>query len=347
MKQFFNGAVICIIALASCTTPFKKAKDGSQYKVISTKNGAKIVTGNIMELNFVAKYKDSILASTIEEGMPQYGLYDTTNFPIPFKEMFKNIHVGDSVVLRVSTDSILAKGQAAPFIKKGQFIYQFYTFTNAYATKEQADSAQKTHLKVAQERGRKKQLMQIEKMLTESKAEIDKDDKIIDDYLTKNNIKATKTPWGVYIAVQNEGTGQKLTAADFASVNYTGKTFDSSKVFDSNTDPKFKHQDPYDVNLGHFDGVILGWTDALLQMKKGTKATVYIPSTLGYGKQGNPQGGIQPNAILVFDMEVVDIIDEATAKAHQDLANKKQMEPQQKVMDSVKKTTPATPKPKK
>ena len=37
MKQIFNAAVICLIALSACTTPFKKAKDGSQYKIISNK----------------------------------------------------------------------------------------------------------------------------------------------------------------------------------------------------------------------------------------------------------------------------------------------------------------------
>jgi len=299
-----------------------------------------------MEMNVLAKYKDSVLGSSIEDGMPQYGVYDTANFPPPYKEIFRNIHVGDSIVLKMSTDSILAKGQAAPFIKKGQFIYQYYTITNMFATKEQVDSAQNTHMKVAKERGYKKQMGLIEKMLGEkdTKDQIAKDDKIIEDYLAKNNIKATKTKWGTYIAVQNEGTGATLTNADIATVNYTGRSLDSAKAFDSNIDPEFKHVQPYDVDLtqlGGPTGVILGWTDALLQMKKGTKATVYIPSTLGYGKTGNPPR-IPGNSILVFNIEVVNVTDEAGMKAHQEEMQKQQMAEQQRVMDSLQKAAPKT-----
>jgi FKBP-type peptidyl-prolyl cis-trans isomerase len=337
MKQFFYAAFICGLALSACTTPFKKAKDGSEYKVISTKKGAKLVTGNYLEMNVLAKYKDSVLFSTLDEGMPQYGLYDTAQFPVPFKEAFKNLHVGDSVVLRVSTDSILAKGQAAPFLKKGQFIYQSYTVTNFYKTKEQVDSAQKTHMAEAKAKGNKKQLVQIEKDLASNKAQIEKDCKIIDEYLAKNNIKATKTSWGTYVAIITEGTGEKLTTDDVASVNYTGKTFDSSKVFDSNTDPAFKHVQPYDVSVGQLSGIILGWPDALKQMKKGTKATLYIPSSLSYGKAGNPQAGIGPDGILVFDMEVVNVSSEKEMMAKEEEMQKKAQEAQQKMADSLRK----------
>ena len=83
------------------TTTYTKTPDGSEYKIFASASGAKLVTGNFMELNVVAKYKDSLLFSTTEEGMPQYGLYDTANFPSPFKEIFKSISVGDSLVLKI------------------------------------------------------------------------------------------------------------------------------------------------------------------------------------------------------------------------------------------------------
>lgn len=339
MKQFFYAAVFCVTALAACTTPFKKASDGSEYKIISNKSGAKVVKGDFMEMNSFAKYKDSSLASSIEDGMPQYAEYDTANFPIPFKEIFKDIKVGDSIVLRVSTDSIMAKGQAAPFMKKGQFIYQSYTIVKVYKTKEEADKAQKTHVPLAKERYNKKQLVQIEKKLAEDKTQLDSDSKLIDDYLKANNITASKTKWGTYIQVKKEGTGAPLTAAEIASVNYTGKTFDSSIVFDSNTDPKFGHVQPIDVNLGQFSGIIIGWPDALLQMKRGTVATLYIPSPLAYGKDGK-MPAIKPNQILVFDMEVVGVSSEEEKMAQEMEMQKRAQEQQQKMMDSLQKSAP-------
>jgi FKBP-type peptidyl-prolyl cis-trans isomerase len=41
-------------------------------------------------------------------------------------------------------------------------------------------------------------------------------------------------------------------------------------------------------------------------MKPGTALTVFIPSPLGYGKFGSPPV-IMPDAILMFDMELISI----------------------------------------
>ena len=336
MKKTVNAALICIVALAACTTPFKKAKDGSEYKIISKSKGAKVIIGNFLEMNSVATYKDSILSSSFEDGMPQYILYDTASFPPPFKEVLQNIHVGDSIVLKISTDSIIAKaqGQAPPFMKKGQFIYQSLTIVNVFTTREQMDSAQKIHLPVAQARALKKQEALILKDLAANKAQIDADSKLIEAYLAKNNIKATKTKWGTYVAILTEGTGEKITTADIATVNYTGKTLDSGKVFDSNIDPKFNHVQPLDVNMGQMGSVILGWTDALLQFKKGTKATIFVPSTLGYGKGGNG-AMIRPNENLIFDMEVKDAMSEGAYMAKQEAMQQQMMQAEKMRTDSL------------
>ncbi len=36
----------------------------------------------------------------------------------------------DSIVVRISTDTLIAKNQAAPFMKKGQFVYQYFKVAN-------------------------------------------------------------------------------------------------------------------------------------------------------------------------------------------------------------------------
>jgi FKBP-type peptidyl-prolyl cis-trans isomerase FkpA len=135
MKNLVYFAFVILLGLSACTVPFKKAKDGTEYKIIANKNGKKLVTGNYMEMNMLVKYGDSVLVSSREDGMPQFAPYDTAQFPELYKEIFKNIHVGDSIVIRLSTDSIMAKGQAAPFMKKGKFIYQNYSIANVYLQK--------------------------------------------------------------------------------------------------------------------------------------------------------------------------------------------------------------------
>lgn len=330
----FIGLSVNIQAQKSADTlAYTKTADGAEYKIYSSGNGTKLVNGNFMELNVTAKCMDSLLYSSYEDGMPQYGLYDTAGFPMPFKEVFKSIHIGDSIIVRIPTDSLIAKGQAAPFIHPGQYVYQYYSVANLYITKQQLDSAQKTHEALAKAVATKRQQTQLNQLLTEGAPQLAKDSKAIEGYLAKNKLKAIKAKLGTYVVIKKPGTGKKLTAGDIASVNYTGHSFSNNKVFDSNTDPKFQHKEPYDVTLSQF-GVIIGWIDALQQMQKGTKATVYVPSTLAYGSQ-SPSPDIAADEILVFDMEVVNVKKEPGVPQEITISEAK---------PAVKKTAPAKAK---
>jgi FKBP-type peptidyl-prolyl cis-trans isomerase FkpA len=309
---FAGMSVITLAQTSPDTLTYTKASDGSSYKIFPSASGVKLAKGNFMEMNIAASYKDSLLFSSSEDGMPQYGLYDTANFPVPFKEAFSSIHVGDSVIIRTPTDSIIAKGQAAPFMQSGQYIYQYYVITNVYNTKEEVDSMQKTHAAVASAIAEKRQQEQLKRILTDNKDQIAKDSKTIEAYLAKNKLKAVKAKWGSYLVIKKPGIGKKLAAGDMASIKYTGRSLSTNKAFDSNTDPAFKHVEPYTVNIGQLGTVILGWNDVLNEMQKGTKATVYIPSSLAWGSQG-ASPDIKPDEIVVFDMEVVNVMNEKDA----------------------------------
>jgi FKBP-type peptidyl-prolyl cis-trans isomerase FkpA len=91
------------------------------------------------------------------------------------------------------------------------------------------------------------------------------------------------------------------------TMNYIGKTLEG-KQFDANVDASFKPlkgRDPFTFPLGAHQ-VIKGWDEGVALLKKGSKATFYIPSPLAYGPQA--QGPDLPaNSILVFNVEVVDI----------------------------------------
>ncbi len=130
------------------------------------------------------------------------------------------------------------------------------------------------------------------------------DDKILQDYFTKNKIKATKTASGMYYTISQKGLGATAAAGKKLTMNYTGKTLDG-KTFDSNTDPSFNHVQPFTFVLGQGQ-VIKGWDEGIQLLQLGSKATLYIPSALAYGPSGMG-GGIPPNAILMFDVEVLGI----------------------------------------
>ncbi|MEI9956733.1 MAG: FKBP-type peptidyl-prolyl cis-trans isomerase [Ferruginibacter sp.] len=123
--------------------------------------------------------------------------------------------------------------------------------------------------------------------------QIAKDSKAIEEYLAKNNIKATKTGKGTYVEIIEPGTGNVIDTPQVALVNYTGKTFDGVK-FDSNTDSTIAQRlEPYPIDMLH-PQVIAGWIEGLKMLRKGAKARFYVPSALAYGKRGNGEK-IKPN----------------------------------------------------
>ncbi|MEO6540034.1 MAG: FKBP-type peptidyl-prolyl cis-trans isomerase [Ferruginibacter sp.] len=344
MKQFIYLSAICILALSACTNSFKKGDKGLEYKIIANGSGKTIGYGNFMQIHIKQVYagtKDTVLMDT-REIMPRIQILDSVSTPLPYFKILKQMRKGDSLIIRLLTDTVFKDGkQEMPaFMKKGKYLYTYLTMVNFFETQEQADSANRAEALIAKPKIYKKQSEEIEKDLAASKAQLAIDSKIIEDYLAKNNIKAQKTPWGTYVAISAEGTGNKLNNTNIATVNYTGRTLDSGIVFDSNVDPKFGHVQPYDVNLGELSGLILGWFDGLKQLKKGSKATFYIPSSLAYGANGNGEK-IKPNMNLVFDIEVVEVLTEEQFMAKQKLMQEEMMRQQ---MQQQQTPNPAAPK---
>jgi len=326
MKKFFYLSVFCVSALAACTGAFTKTKDGVEYKIISKGEGKTVGYGNYIQMHIKQIYnsgtKDTVLLDT-REMMPRIQILDSVNTPLIYFQILSKMKKGDSLVLRTLTDSAFKRNmqEMPPFMKKGKYLYTLVKLVNIFETQQQADSASKAERIIAKPLMYKNQLVEIEKDLASKKQQLDIDDKLIKDYLTKNNIKAERTKWGTYIAINTEGAGEKLSTDNIASIKYTGRTLDSGKVFDSNIDPKFQHVEPLEVNLGQFGGIILGFPDALLQMKKGTKATVYIPY------------------ILVFDMDVTEVTTEEEAIAKQQALQDKMIIEQKRVADSLQKAS--------
>ncbi|XP_028677548.1 peptidyl-prolyl cis-trans isomerase FKBP3 [Erpetoichthys calabaricus] len=95
---------------------------------------------------------------------------------------------------------------------------------------------------------------------------------------------------------------------DTVSCWYKG-TLEDGTVFDSNiatSSKKKKATKPLSFKVG-VGKVIRGWDEALLTMSKGEKALLEIDSEWAYGKKGNPEAKIPPNAKLIFEVELVDI----------------------------------------
>ena len=350
MKSIYYLPVLCILFLSACSSGYKKGDDGLEYKIISDGKGKQLESGNFLQAHIIQEYKDKkgdTLLSDTRELMPQIVPFDSNRIPPASYKILKQLRNGDSLVMRILTDSAFKTGgQPMPlFMHKGNYLYTKVRIVNIFKTSEEADSANVAELKLARPLIQKKQQEDfqkksaaLQKTLAADKAQVDKDSKIIEDYLAKNNIKAMKAPWGTYVAIHGEGTGDKITNQSVATVNYTGRTLDSMKVFDSNIDPKFQHVEPLQVTVGQIEGMIPGWIDALLQMKKGDKATIFVPSSLAYGRNGRAPG-IKPDEILMFDMDILDVQTEEQMMARAQEKQKLEKAKMQVMMDSLKNAT--------
>jgi len=349
MRQFFYLSVLCALFLAGCSssTTYEKVEGGLEYKIISDGKGIKLENGNFLQAHITQSYKDKKIDSVLSETrelMPQIIPFDSLRMPPASYKVLLKLRKGDSLVMRMMTDSAFkSAGQPMPpFMHKGAYLYTTVKVLNIFKTSQEADSANAAEMKLARPMIKKKQqddfnkqVADLQKTLAAEKPQIDKDSKIIEDYLAKHNITATKGPWGTYIVIHTPGTGDKITNESIASVNYTGKVLDSTVAFDSNVNPK---GEPLQVAVGQISGMISGWIDALLQMRKGDKATIYIPSSLGYGKAGRAPK-IKPDQILVFDMDIVDVQTEEQMMAQAEEKQKQDKVKMDAMMDSLKKVS--------
>jgi FKBP-type peptidyl-prolyl cis-trans isomerase FkpA len=127
-----------------------------------------------------------------------------------------------------------------------------------------------------------------------------KEEKIkMDEYLKTNTIKEKPTESGLIYVEKIKGKGARAEAGKTVKVHYTGRLLDGTK-FDSSVD----RNEPFEFVLGQGQ-VIKGWDEGIALMNVGGKATLIIPSSLGYGSQD--MGAIPPFSTLVFDVELLDV----------------------------------------
>jgi FKBP-type peptidyl-prolyl cis-trans isomerase len=104
-------------------------------------------------------------------------------------------------------------------------------------------------------------------------------------------------PSGLQYKVLQEGQGASPKGDDIVMVNFKGTLIDG-KEFDSS----YRRKTPAEFPV---KGVIPGWTEGLMTMKKGGKAIFYVPPELGYGDRS--RNNIPANATLIFEVELVDV----------------------------------------
>ncbi len=121
----------------------------------------------------------------------------------------------------------------------------------------------------------------------------EKERKFFDANRKKAGVQETET--GLQYIIAEAGSEVKPTSSkDTVYVHYKLTLTDGTVIEEVKED-----QDAVMLTLNR---VIPAWTEGLQLLGEGGKATLYVPSELGYGKRGS--NGIEPNTPLVFDIQL-------------------------------------------
>ena len=344
MKRINYLFIASVVLLSACAGGFKKGDNNIEYKIVKGSGGGKMLEqGNIIEITYKNQIKDTVFGSSNDNGN-QIFILDSAKVPKMYFNVFKQVHVGDSVVIRMISDTFFHNNFPA-FAKKGQMVFSTFRVLHLFANTQEADSAYAILQQQSQALQMKKYIEQAKKDSIDAIPQLKADNKIIEDYLAKNNLtNVQKGKLGTYVEMIQPGMGPVIDTGMIVKINYTGRTL-KGVVFDSNTIDSFKHKEPYpveipaDINMAQ---VVHGWIDGIKLLQNGSKAKFFIPSTLAYGKQGRPDK-IGTNEILEFDMEVVGVQSKQEAMAEQMKKQQAMMEAQQKMQQQQPQQQPTAP----
>jgi FKBP-type peptidyl-prolyl cis-trans isomerase len=223
---------------------------------------------------------DSLLQESIDVTKPARDMVQAAGqagYKGSLQDGLRLLSVGDSATIYVPVDSIAkAGGQLPPFLKKGTDIKYSVKILKVQSKAEfEKDMAVEQAKVKAEAETRKAQLPQL-----------------MADYVKKSGLTFQTTTSGLQYSIANAGIGESPKNGDVCKCNYVGKFLDG-KIFDQNKG--------IDMPIG---GMIPGFNEALMLLKKGGKATFLIPPAIGYGEQG--QGPIAGNTPLIFEVELLD-----------------------------------------
>lgn len=278
--------VLILISCFACNSE-REAPNGLKLKVLRKGIGEYAVPGEFLITRMIVKdAKDSIWRDTQLQNLPMIipvgdvGAIDTEKgIESAFRVMKKN----DSVAIDIEARLLFKDQPLPPQVKPEDKV------TFVFSVKEITD--QKGIVKIQQEL----QAKQFEQSRKSESEQLASDTVAIRTHLSSKNIKATKDPSGVSYVIKKMGNGPKPVLSSTISFKYRGTFLESGSTFDES-------QAPVEYPLNQ---LIKGWQIVFQLFPKGTSATLYVPSTLGYGADGFPPN-IPPNANLVFDVELVD-----------------------------------------
>ena len=286
MNKYNYACIGLLMTLAACGTKEKETPNGLKYTIIEAGDGVVPKTEEVLVFDYQLRdSKDSVWGETFTEGIPAATkIADSSQIANEdgMTQMFRMLSVGDSVKTEMSVSDFFSKVVGSPPPP------QVDTALSVTYTLKVQDIMSVEEFMEAREAQLKKREAKV----------FDQDKKDIGKYLSDQNLTASQDTSGLQYVIHNTGSGRKPTLDDCVEVKYEGRFLKTGEVFDQAEKISFP-----------LNGVIAGWKLGIPMLGKGDSGTFYIPSKLAYGPQGYP-GAIPPDAILIFNVTLLDVKDE-------------------------------------
>lgn len=271
-----------MLAITACTTNEKKTPSGLIFKVVKKGDGVLPKKGEIVVFDYTLKdSKDSVWRNTHEIGIPTAAMCGdsaTLNQEDGMTQMLRMVSKGDSVTTTMSITDFFTKmvGGNVPFGMDTTLRLTYYLNIRNIMDKEQFNTFRIRSVNERQKKQRTREIAAIKK------------------YLAEKNITAESDTTGLHYIIYNQTGGKKPLVENCVTVNYRGRLLKNGLEIDKNPSVTFP--------LGQ---VIEGWQLGIAKLGIGDSATLFIPSTLGYGPEGYQ--GIPRDATLIFDVKVLGV----------------------------------------
>jgi FKBP-type peptidyl-prolyl cis-trans isomerase len=288
MIKNISGFFIAILLISSCVNEvkYKVTSGGLKYYFTAQHNGQKPGVSDYITLNMIYKLEnDSVLYDSRDTRMPLRYQLHKPSFPGAVEEGIMLMSTGDTATFFVSADSMFAKVFKKPMpveIKKGsKLVFEIHLLKIQSAQEAEAEM-RKT----------------LEDRFIAEKHSLDK-------YIDENKITTKPTASGLYVIVTEKTKGKLPVKGNKITVQYTGK-FLNGEIFDA-----LLPDHPLTFVFGE-GKMLAGWEEAFAMLHEGEKATLIIPSELGYGEKGkrNPASGVYivpPYSALVYEVEIISV----------------------------------------
>ena len=300
-KQLFLSAfwlaVVSMSLLSSCGESMNNtvatSANGYEYVHHIQKDGAKPQIGEYAYFQIEIFVDDSLLQSSRDNikdtPLVQIPTADKAKAqPNPVVDILPLMAIGDSITVSEYLDSFPQRPQGFDDFEK--IIYRI----SLIDIKSEEDY--KAFAAIEQE-ARKEKALVVQARLDDVAAF---SSQTLADYTGgKLNGQLVETASGLKYIIHEEGTGATPESGELIDVHYYGVLEDGTMFDNSFTKGEFIS---FAVGRGQ---VIPGWDEGLSILKKGTKATLFIPYELAYREAGSPPV-IPAKANLVFYVELLE-----------------------------------------